>query len=105
MIISRKNLHAFQADFILAETEYQECVVARAISVPVFEVKVPLCTAEDLIILKLIAYRRQDLLDIENILKRHGRDLDQNYLCQWFEFWKLKERYAQEFRKDFPLDF
>jgi hypothetical protein len=95
--VIKKGALRFQADLILAETEYQDWLVQRAVPVEVFGVAVPICTAEDLIILKLIANRRQDLLDIENVLKRHASRLDGEYLKKWFSFWELNERFAKEF--------
>jgi len=96
--VLQKGTLQFEADLILAETEYQDWVVQRAMPIPMFEVKVPICSAEDLIILKLIANRRQDLLDIENVLKRHSKALDQSYLDKWLSYWELEERYKQEFQ-------
>jgi len=95
--VLKKGALRFQADLILAETEYQDWVVQRAVPVDVFGVTVPICTAEDLIILKLIANRRQDLLDIENVLKHHSSRLDGVYLKKWFEFWEITERFVKEF--------
>ncbi len=97
LVVLQKGNLKFQADLILAETEYQDWVVQRAVTIPMFEIQVPICSAEDMIILKLIANRRQDLLDIENVLKNHSRDLDQDYLSKWFHFWKLKGRFEKEF--------
>ncbi|EKD42129.1 MAG: hypothetical protein ACD_73C00317G0002 [uncultured bacterium] len=93
----------FMADIILAEVEYQDWVVQRAQVVEIFKTPVPICSAEDLIVLKLIANRRQDLLDIETILKTCALQLDKNYLKKWFEFWELNERFDNEFGKDFSL--
>jgi hypothetical protein len=87
----------FQADIILAATNYQDWVVQRAKPVTIFETSVPICTPEDLIILKLIANRRQDLLDIEMVLKNQQPKLDTAYLKKWFEFWELTDRFEQEF--------
>lgn len=95
-IVQKGSLH-FQADVILAETDYQDWVVQRAISIPMFSIEVPMCSAEDLIILKLIANRRQDLLDIENVLKKKSVKLDKAYLKKWFEIWELDERFQEEF--------
>ena len=94
-----------QADLILAEIPYQDWVVQRAISVKVFDVQVPICTPEDLIILKLIAYRRQDLLDIEKVLEKNLHRLDKEYLREWFEFWVIKDRFLKEFGTQFPKFF
>jgi hypothetical protein len=87
----------FQADFILAEMDYQDWVVQRAIPISIFDIEVPIATPEDLIILKLIANRRRDLLDIEGILKRCLLTLDTKYLREWIEYWELGERMLQEF--------
>lgn len=92
------HLH-FQADFILVETDYQDWVVQRAIKIPMFEIEVPICSAEDLIILKMIANRRQDLLDIENVLKNHGKELDWKYMEKWLSIWQLQEKFDEEFKE------
>lgn len=101
-IIKKGNLK-FQADFILAETDYQDWVVQRAQTINLFDMQVPICSAEDLIILKLIANRRQDLLDIEKTLRNHFLKLDKKYLKEWFIFWELGKRYEEEFSKQFPM--
>lgn len=95
-VVAKGQLH-FQADLVLAETDYQDWVVQRAVSVAMFDINVPICSAEDLIILKLIANRRQDLLDIENVLKNHRKDLDKKYIKKWFQIWELEERFQKEF--------
>ncbi len=100
-VIQKDKLH-FIADIILAEVEYQHWVIQRAQKIEMFEIEVPICTPEDLIILKLIANRRQDLLDIENVLKNCEYRLDLLYLQEWLSFWELNERFQKEFGKDYP---
>lgn len=100
-VIQRGKL-TFQADLILAETDYQDWVVQRAIPVKMFDITVPICSPEDLIILKLIANRRQDLLDIENILGNPNVSLDTSYLGEWLKFWELEGLWKKEFG-NFPL--
>lgn len=95
--VTQKGKLRFQADFILSETEYQEWVIQRAISVEIFDAKVPICTPEDLIILKLLANRRQDLLDVETVLKKRSSEIDQEYLNKWLIFWKLGKLFKKEF--------
>lgn len=87
----------FEADIILAETDYQDWVVQRARPVPMFNITAPICSPEDLIILKLIANRRQDLLDIENVLKNCANQLDKKYLQEWMKYWDLTDRFQKEF--------
>lgn len=43
------------------------------------------CSPEDLIVMKLIADRRQDQSDIFAILERRGSELDQEYISHWAE--------------------
>ena len=99
-VVQHESFH-FVADLIFAATDYQDWVVQRAAVVPIFQVNVPICSAEDLILLKLIANRRQDLVDIENVLKRHASHLDQIYLKEWIRTWDLGERLRSEFGRDF----
>jgi hypothetical protein len=50
------------------------------------------CSAEDLIIYKLVAGRPQDLIDMEGIVRRQGRRLDVALIRRWgLEFAELKE--------------
>jgi hypothetical protein len=45
----------------------------------------PVCTAEDLIIHKAISERDKDWLDIDGILDKEGKRLDQGYVMRWLE--------------------
>lgn len=95
--ISKWNKINFWADLILAETDYQDLVIDRAMKINLFEVETKICSAEDLMILKMIAGRRQDYLDIENILKKNLNQLDKSYLLKWLMRWDLKEKFENEF--------
>src|SRR3989338_6236816 len=97
MQITGRHSLQFEADIMLAETDYQDWVVQRAKLIPMFAMTVPICSPEDLIILKLIANRRQDLLDIENVLKNPVNQLDQKYLQEWLKYWDLTNRFQKEF--------
>jgi len=102
LMVLGKDKQQFHADFILAETEYQDWVVQRALPVQVFGVKVPICTPEDLVILKMIASRRQDLLDIEKTLEKSSKNFDWKYVTQWLEFWEKLEDFKKEFAEFLP---
>lgn len=95
--VVQKGKLRFQADILLVEMDYQDWVVQRAKPVSIFGVTVPICSPEDLIVLKLIANRRQDLLDVENILKAQGSRIDKDYLKTWLAFWELEERFKSLF--------
>lgn len=99
--IHSKGKLKFIADVIFAEMDYQEWVLQRARPVKIFEIPVPICSAEDLLILKLIANRRQDLLDIENVLRNNAEKMDWKYLKEWFSTWELTKRFVEEFGKDY----
>ena len=50
------------------------------------------CSAEDLVIQKLFAFRKRDVLDAETIVTRQGKNLDWNYMEQHLsELAELKE--------------
>jgi len=42
-----------------------------------------ICTAEDLIIYKMISTRPHDQIDVENIIRRQGAALDDRYVRKW----------------------
>ena len=42
--------------------------------------RIPICSAEDLIVYKIMANRSKDIADIETILLRQGRRLDKKYI-------------------------
>ena len=70
------------ADVFLAETAFQQEVIARRVTCTVEEQPVSLVTAEDLILFKLIASRPRDLIDVQDILFTQG-DLDEAYMRRW----------------------
>ena len=67
-------------DFILAEDHYQQASLERAISVPLKEQAIRIATPEDVILLKLLGGRGQDLVDAENIVRMRRETLDRDYL-------------------------
>lgn len=72
--ISSENI---EIDISLGYIPYEQRMVERAVEVD-FGVDIPLqcCSAEDLIILKTVAARAQDWVDIVRIIQRSGRDVD-----------------------------
>ncbi len=72
-------------DFLLAIPGYDENIVTRAIHCQLDDLKVWICTAEDLIVQKAIAGRARDWEDIEGILIEQGGRLDLPYLESWLK--------------------
>ena len=55
-------------------------------------VTVQTCSAEHLLVYKLVAARPQDLVDVEGIVRRQGRRLDVEQIRYWGrEFAELKD--------------
>jgi hypothetical protein len=73
------------ADLSLAMLPYEEQAIERAVLTEVEGVRIPVCTAEDLIIYKAISERPRDWMDIEGVLIRQGDHLDQEYILGWLE--------------------
>ena len=77
------------ADLIVAETEYEAVAISRARAEPLGSGPPVLVLApEDVIVLKLIAGRAQDVADIEAILAAKPT-LDERYIEEWAAFWSV----------------
>ena len=75
------------ADLIVAATDYEGVAIARARQERLgVGGDVLVLAPEDVIVLKLIAGRAQDVADIEAILAAKP-SLDETYVEQWAEFW------------------
>lgn len=73
-----------RGDIIFSGLEYEKMAIERAVEVEISKnMKVRVCTAEDLIIYKAISEREKDWQDIEGILLRRGALLDKKYLINW----------------------
>ncbi len=71
------------ADFLLAAPGYEECIITRAIPYTIDDRTMYICTAEDLIIQKVIANRAKDWQDIKGILIEQAGNLDHAYIEEW----------------------
>ena len=77
LIKIRLNLDgkAIDVDLFLAETVFQQEVIARRVTCAVEGQQVSLVTAEDLILFKLIASRPRDLIDAQDAVPMHERQV------------------------------
>lgn len=75
-----------KVDVLVAETEYQEVALDRAVD--------GVLTVEDVIVHKLLAGRPRDRDDISSILAT-GRPIDEAYVLRWAEAWGVEERWAE----------
>ena len=69
-----------RVDLIFGFLPFEREAVARARPIEVAGGEIRFCTPEDLILLKIISRREQDLADVRGILRRRFRELDLDYL-------------------------
>lgn len=71
-------------DLLLAETPFDEKVIQRARRIePRPRLPLVICTAEDLIIYKMISTRPRDREDVKGIVYRQEGRLDDRYILNW----------------------
>lgn len=70
-------------DCLLAETEFLQHVLSRKRVVDFLGMALPIVTVEDLILLKTLAGRLQDLADLENIRRAPHVHIDWSYVEHW----------------------
>lgn len=81
----RARLGGAAAEFLIAETEYQETALDRSID--------HVITPEDVVVHKLIAWRERDRDDIRSLLANPGLDLDTGYIDDWAARWEVADRW------------
>jgi hypothetical protein len=74
--------HAIDVDVFLAESEFQQQIIARRQRVELDNSSLMLVSPEDLILLKLLAGRPRDYTDVQDILFTLGT-LDEKYMRHW----------------------
>ena len=85
-------------DMFLAESPYQRQLLARRRQEHLDELPIWLVSAEDLILLKLLAGRPRDFADIGDILFTQG-ELDYDYLRHWAAQLVVLDKWKQVFRQ------
>ena len=78
-------------DFLVANTEFMEEVIRRAIRRKFFNKEVPFATPEDLLVFKLLADRPHDRTDVQELLKYHP-NMDWSYIKKWCKAWEIEDR-------------
>ncbi len=79
-------------EFQAAKTPFQELLIRRAVPIG-GPGSLRVATREDLIVLKLIAFRDKDQDDLRELAVADG--LDWSYVEQWAEEWDVRERLAR----------
>lgn len=70
-------------DFLLALPGYEEQIIERAVRRDLGGWSIQVCSAEDLIIQKVVAGRGRDWLDVEELLIAQHDRLDEAYIEDW----------------------
>ena len=84
----RLDYKNYPIDLIVSLTPLQKEAISRGIRTKIFGPEVNLATPEDVIILKLIANRTQDIADIEILIQKLS-DLDFPYIEKWAKEWEV----------------
>ena len=76
--------HSIDVDLFLAESPYQDEVLRRKCLAEVEDRRYWIASAEDLVLLKLVAGRPRDLIDVADVFFTQGQ-LDEKYMRHWAE--------------------
>ena len=79
-VLPVKNNENLRIDIIFGALPFEKDAIDRAVEVKVGDISIRFCTAEDLILLKIISDRTQDLEDVRGILRFQKENLDYAYL-------------------------
>lgn len=82
MLLMRHTKTGIEVDVSLGNLPFENEAVARGIKVDIAGVTAPLASPEDLVIMKGVAGREQDLLDIDSIIAVHPH-LDVRRVRRW----------------------
>jgi predicted nucleotidyltransferase len=72
-------------DFLLTLSGYEEQIIERAVRRDLGGISAWVCSIEDLIILKVVAGRDKDWLDLEALLLEQFGKLDETFIMNWLE--------------------
>jgi len=88
----KRNVDVF-VDFLFADNEFQREALRRKQTIDIVDFTVNIPTPEDLILLKLISGREQDILDAKKVFRMQKDNLDMKYLQIWAEKLQVKLPY------------
>ena len=79
-VLPIKNKENLRIDIIFGALPFEKDALVRAVEVKVGNSFIKFCTAEDLILFKIISERSKDLEDVRNLLWYQRDNLDYSYL-------------------------
>lgn len=85
-----QNEAGLRLDLLLADTPFDALVIDRATQLEIRPNRIiTVCTAEDLILYKMISTRPRDREDVRGIVRRQSDNLDDAYVLNWLEQFEL----------------
>lgn len=112
VLLLRHEPSEVDVDVTIAQIPFEEAIIERATRQTVEGIAIRIVTPEDLVVMKIVAHRPQDLIDIENVLRarpkfdeqRVTRDINllvaEAELPELAELWSsLKVKYRPAKRK------
>ena len=98
-----RDPNGVRIDVMLADTIFDETAIERARDFDFSPGKsIRVCTAEDLIIYKMLSTRAKDRGDVESIVQKQGDTLDDTYIENWlvqFEEALVDSALIRDYRK------
>lgn len=98
-----RDSNGVRIDVMLADTIFDETAIGRALDIDfTLEKKIRVCTAEDLIVYKMLSTRTKDRADVESVVQKQGDALDDTYIENWlkqFEEALADSTLIRDFRK------
>lgn len=79
-VLPLKVKNGIRVDLIFGQLPFEEDAIKRAVLKKVEGHDVAVCTAEDLIVHKIISERPKDREDVKELIRRQGDSLDRTYL-------------------------
>jgi len=79
-VLPIKNNENLRIDIIFGALPFEKDALDRAVEVEIGDSSINFCTAEDLILFKIISERSKDLEDVRSILRFQKENLDYTYL-------------------------
>jgi hypothetical protein len=84
-----KDRSGIRIDVQLADVSFDEAAIQRSRAIELESgIVAQVCTAEDLIIYKIISTRPQDHIDVESVIRRQGDALDDRYVLKWLRLFE-----------------
>ncbi|MBL7161100.1 MAG: nucleotidyltransferase [Anaerolineales bacterium] len=94
VVLLRHDESGIGIDISLGTLPFEQEMIARSIVVQLEGLKIRLPTPEDLIILKAVAHRPKDLLDIQGVIQSHpdlNRERIQDWVTQFAQLLEMPE--------------